>query len=77
MDFALLEEKQFKYIETNPGKEPLVLLHGLFGAMSNFESLINSFKGRFNVVVPILPLYDLPIFSTSIKGLLKYLEDFI
>jgi 2-hydroxy-6-oxonona-2,4-dienedioate hydrolase len=77
MSFTLLQENQFKYIETDPGKEPLVLLHGLFGAMSNFESLINHFKGNFNVVVPILPLYDLPIFSTTIKGLLTYVEDFI
>ncbi len=77
MSFTLLQENQFKYVETDPGKEPLVLLHGLFGAMSNFESLINHFKGRFNVVIPILPLYDLPIFNTTIKGLLTYVEDFI
>jgi pimeloyl-ACP methyl ester carboxylesterase len=77
MDLTIIEEGKFKYIESNPGKETLMLLHGLFGALSNFEDLIRDFSGKYNVVVPILPLYELPIFNTTIKGLLGYVEDFV
>jgi 2-hydroxy-6-oxonona-2,4-dienedioate hydrolase len=77
MNLTIIEEGKFKYIESDPGKETLMLLHGLFGALSNFEDLIRDFSGRYNVVVPILPLYELPIFNTTIKGLLNYVEEFV
>lgn len=37
MEFKLIEEDKFKYIETNTSGPNLMLLHGLFGALSNFE----------------------------------------
>ncbi|MEP6677528.1 MAG: hypothetical protein ABJA78_20370, partial [Ferruginibacter sp.] len=39
MDYELKQLDKFKFIEEGSG-EPLVLLHGLFGALSNFRSLI-------------------------------------
>lgn len=72
------EEGNFKYIESNPeAKETLMLLHGLFGALSNFGGIIDHFSDRFNVVVPILPIYELPIRKVSISGLLDYIVDFV
>jgi len=35
MQYEIKEENKFKFIEEGEG-EPLVLLHGLFGALSNF-----------------------------------------
>jgi 2-hydroxy-6-oxonona-2,4-dienedioate hydrolase len=67
---------KFKYIEEGEG-EPLLLLHGLFGALSNFEALINHFTATNKVIVPMLPLYDLDLLHTSIGGLEKYLHKFI
>ena len=55
MSYEIKQDNKFKFIEEGEG-EPLVLLHGLFGALSNFESLINYFKQYNKVVVPILPL---------------------
>jgi pimeloyl-ACP methyl ester carboxylesterase len=55
----------------------LILLHGLFGALSNFEDLINYFRNYYKVVVPLLPLYDLDILHTSVGGLAKFLHKFI
>lgn len=67
---------KFRYIEEGEG-EPLLLLHGLFGALSNFEALISHFTASNKVIVPILPLYDLDLLHTSIGGLEKYLHKFI
>ena len=39
MQYSIKEEGKFKYIQEGNG-EPLVLLHGLFGALSNFKDLI-------------------------------------
>ncbi len=77
MKQGIKEEDHFKYIESGEHEEPLVLLHGLFGALSNFEGIINHFSKTHNVVVPILPIMDLPIRKVSVAGLLGYLEDFI
>jgi pimeloyl-ACP methyl ester carboxylesterase len=57
--------------------EPLVLLHGLFGALSNFKDLIEYFKQHYKVVVPMLPLFDLDILHTSVGGLAKYVHKFL
>jgi pimeloyl-ACP methyl ester carboxylesterase len=77
MNFQLIEEEGFKYIETGGEGTPLVLLHGLFGALSNFETLVDHFKEKHNVVIPILPIYELPIFQVSVSGLVEFLEKFV
>lgn len=71
------EYKGFRFIETSPGKPVLLLLHGLFGALSNFEQLINFFSKDYNVVVPMLPIYELDIKATGLEGLLVFTEEFV
>ncbi len=75
--FQVIEEKKFKYIETSPGKPPIVLLHGLLGALSNFDGIINYFSDRYNVVVPILPLFEISPRSLTVMNLVGYVEDFV
>lgn len=38
MSYEIKQDGKFKYIEEGQG-EPLMLLHGLFGALSNFMGL--------------------------------------
>ena len=57
--------------------EPLVLLHGLFGALSNFQYLIEHFRHSYKVVVPILPLFELDLFHTTVGGLAKHVQKFL
>lgn len=76
MDYEIKIQDKFKYIEEGEG-EPLVLLHGLFGALSNFKPLIEYFRNHNKVVVPILPLLDMDILHTSVGGLAKYVNKFI
>jgi pimeloyl-ACP methyl ester carboxylesterase len=76
MQFEIKQQDKFKFVEEGQG-EPLILLHGLFGALSNFEPLINYFKDYNKVIVPLQPLYDLDILHTSVGGLAKFLHKFI
>jgi pimeloyl-ACP methyl ester carboxylesterase len=78
MQYHTKEENGFKYIESDPGNEKtLLLLHGLFGALSNFASIIDHFSGRMNVVVPMLPIFELPLRKLSVIGLVNHVNDFV
>ncbi len=77
MEYEIKEEGRFKFIESTGGEENLLLLHGLFGALSNFEGIIKHFSGKCNVIVPILPIFDLPIRKVSVTGLVDYVIDFV
>ncbi len=76
MQEEIITEGKFSYIEKGEGK-PLILLHGLFGALSNFKEVVDHFSGRYKVVIPMLPLYDLPVLETSAKRLSKFLKAFV
>jgi 2-hydroxy-6-oxonona-2,4-dienedioate hydrolase len=76
MQYEIKHQDKFKFIEVGEG-EPLMLLHGLFGALSNFKDLIDYFSRHYKVVVPMLPLFDLDILHTSVGGLAKHVYKFI
>lgn len=76
MNYTIKQHDKFKYLEEGEG-EPLLLLHGLFGALSNFRDLIEHFRQTHKVIVPMLPLFDLDIFHTTVGGLEKYVQKFI
>jgi pimeloyl-ACP methyl ester carboxylesterase len=76
MNYQIKEKDKFKYLEEGEG-EPLLLLHGLFGALSNFADLIEHFRQTHKVIVPMLPLFELDIFHTSVGGLQKHVHKFI
>ena len=76
MEYEIKKDGKFNYLEVGQG-EILMLLHGLFGALSNFSDLIEKFKHTHKVVVPILPLFDLDLLHTSVTGLAKYVDQFI
>ncbi|MFN6946608.1 MAG: alpha/beta fold hydrolase [Cytophagaceae bacterium] len=66
----------FKYIDEGEG-EILLLLHGLFGALSNWESVINCFSTKYRVLIPVMPIYETPIKSASVDGLVDFIEEFV
>ncbi|MEI6088178.1 MAG: alpha/beta hydrolase [Bacteroidota bacterium] len=76
MEYEIKEQEKFKFIEEGEG-EPLLLLHGLFGALSNFADLVEHFRKSYKVIVPLLPLFDLDIFHTTVGGLEKHVQKFI
>ncbi len=70
------EESGHKYIEQGNGPV-LVVLHGLFGALSNFQDVLDEFSKDYRVVIPIMPIYDLPLLKTNVKELASYIHEFI
>ncbi|MBL7683641.1 MAG: alpha/beta fold hydrolase [Flavipsychrobacter sp.] len=76
MQYEVKQSGKFKYVEEGEG-EPLVLLHGLFGALSNFKDLVDHFKQTHRVVIPMLPLFDLTILDTTVAGLAKHVQKFL
>ncbi len=76
MNYEIIQEGKFKYIEAGEG-EPLMLLHGLFGALSNFKDLLDYFSKRNKVIVPMLPLFELDLLHTTVGGLEKHVQKFI
>lgn len=76
MDFVLKEENGFSYIDEGEG-DVLLLLHGLMGGLSNWDKVIEDFRSEFRVIIPILPIYDLPLLTTGVKSLAKYVHKFV
>jgi 2-hydroxy-6-oxonona-2,4-dienedioate hydrolase len=76
MEYEIKSSGKLKYVEEGEG-EPLILLHGLFGALSNFKDLVDYFKATYRVFIPLLPLYDLSMIDTTVSGLAKFVQRFV
>ena len=67
----------YSYYEKGEGT-PLIILHGLMGGLSNFDGVATHFPSSgYRVIIPELPLYDLPLLKTNVKQFAIYLRDFI
>lgn len=73
----LKKEDKFTYAEAGEGRA-MIVLHGLMGALSNFDKTFDYFsKKGYQVLIPELPLYTLPVLKTNVKNLAEFLHDFI
>jgi pimeloyl-ACP methyl ester carboxylesterase len=76
MTLNVKESGGFRYVDEGNG-EVLMLLHGLFGALSNWEGVVARFSKDFRVVIPMLPIYEMPIKEAGLEGLRSFTEDFV
>ena len=68
---------KFKFLEVGTGK-PIVILHGLMGGLSNFQGVTDYFPDKgYRVIIPMLPIYDLPLLKTNVKEFANYVDQFI
>ncbi len=73
----LISEGKFKYIEVGEGT-PVIILHGLMGGLSNFQGVTDYFpKKGYKILIPELPIYDMPMLKTNVKQFAKFLKKFI
>jgi len=77
MNYEVIKEENYEYIETKGGDVTVMMLHGLFGSMSNFDSLLDSFGTTYNIIVPLLPILTAPKEEVGLDGLLKYINGFV
>ncbi|MDC7994418.1 alpha/beta fold hydrolase [Altibacter sp. HG106] len=73
----LREEGKFKYLELGEGT-PIVVLHGLMGGLSNFDGVSTYFPDQgYQILIPELPIYSMPILKTNVKRFAEYVAEFI
>ena len=77
MDKHLKKEGRYHYIEIGEG-QPIIVLHGLMGGLSNFDGVVNFFSNKgYKVIIPELPVYSMSLVKTNVKNFATYLEEFI
>lgn len=80
--FPVNHSQGYRYIEVYPKQSggpqrPLVLLHGLFGGLSNFDALIDIVGESYHVIVPEIPLYTFPKNQLSVPMITDWLHTFL
>jgi len=76
MNLQVRQEGDYQYIDEGEG-EVMVLLHGLFGALSNWHGVVDHFSKKYRVVIPLMPIYDMALHKAGVPGLVNFVEDFV
>ena len=77
MHLNLKEEQGYKYIEAGEG-QPIIVLHGLMGTLSNFDQVCEYFSSAgYKMYIPELPVYELSLLKTNVKNLSKFIVEFM
>jgi len=76
MELKIKEKEGFKYVDEGEG-QVLMLLHGLFGALSNWSDVVTRFHSKYRVIIPMLPIYEMPIKEAGLEGLREFVESFV
>lgn len=70
------EQGEFRYMDEGEGPI-IVLLHGLFGALSNWRTVVDSFSKDYRILIPLLPIYGTTVRKADLDGLVGFLEKFV
>lgn len=57
-------------------KQGMILLHGLFGALSNWNDVTTHFESKYDIHVPLLPIYE-DRKGDGLENMVKFLEEYI
>lgn len=76
MELRRQQHQGYEYVDEGQGPV-LLLLHGLFGALSNWQDVIEEFASEYRVIIPLLPIYDMPLTQAGVPGLVAYVEGFV
>nr|WKN38217.1 alpha/beta hydrolase [Tunicatimonas sp. TK19036] len=76
MEYQIYELNGYRYMDEGEG-DTMLLLHGLFGALSNWDGVIQHFRHRYRILIPMLPVYEMPVRKAGLEGLHSFLEKFV
>lgn len=67
----------FHRVGSDPSLPSIVMLHGLFGKLTNFEPVLPHILPQIDVWVPELPLYSDHVGTDSVAGLSQWLSGWL
>jgi pimeloyl-ACP methyl ester carboxylesterase len=76
MNYTVKSKDGYQYIDEGKG-HTLILLHGLFGALSNWVDVVKGFSPSYRIVIPLIPIFDYPVLNTNVSELEKFITKFI
>ncbi len=76
MELRRQHQHGFDYVDEGQGPV-LLLLHGLFGALSNWADVVTEFSPDHRVIIPVLPVYEMPLLQATVPGLVEYVATFV
>ena len=76
MELRRQHQQGYEFVDEGQGPV-LLLLHGLFGALSNWHDVVREFAIDHRVIIPLLPVYDMPLTQAGVPGLVAYVEGFV
>lgn len=76
MNYLLKKLDDLEYIDEGEGPV-LLLLHGLFGALSNWADVVEEFRKDYRVVIPMMPIYQVNLDDLSVETLADYIAMFV
>lgn len=79
-NYEVHEVQGFQYVDEGTPSDvpPVVLLHGMLGDLSNWTDTISALADhRYRVLVPVLPVYNLPLKKTNVQGLVQHVHNFL
>ncbi len=72
-----ISENGYNYLSVGSG-QPILILHGLMGGLSNFDGVFKYFpKQGYQVIAPELPIYNSSLLNTNVKFFAKFVYKFI
>ena len=76
MELRRQHQQGYEFVDEGQGPV-LLLLHGLFGALSNWRDVVSEFATDHRVIIPLLPVYEMPLSQAGVPGLVAYVEGFV
>lgn len=76
MEQTIRTEGGYQFVDEGQG-EIIMMLHGLFGALSNWDSVVQTFRSRYRVIIPLMPVYEMPPREAGVEGLTAFVEQFV
>jgi 2-hydroxy-6-oxonona-2,4-dienedioate hydrolase len=80
LTYPTQEAYGYQYLDEGPATDlpPVVLLYGLLGDVTNWTATVGTLTARgYRVLVPVLPVYDLPPNQSNLHGLVEHVRGFV
>ena len=80
LTYTIHEAYGYRYLDEGPTTDlpPVVLLHGLLGEVTNWTATVGALAAQgYRVLVPVLPIYDLPDNQSNMQGLVEHVRGYV